>query len=139
MTDTTIMADEDFDKLTPEKQHEYLLAKHSAFWHDAVDKLIEHLAKSNALPGAAALVASIDYPDGQRALAMETFEVERGRAPDVLARAAVGHELIETYGFTNEIGLGIAGRATVAPLAVYPAEQDVEIVKAAGGPGNAKH
>lgn len=139
MTDLTIMPDEEFEALEPEKQHEYLLAKHSAFWHDAVDQLIAHLAESKALPGAVALVASLDHPDGMRSIAMETFEVERGRAPDVLARGAVAHELIETLGFTNEIGLGIAGRATVAPLAVYPAPEDVEIVKAAGGPNNVKH
>lgn len=138
MTDS-IITDEAFEALSPEEQHQYLMAQHSAFWHDAVDQLIEHLAESGALPGAVALVASIDHPDGMRSLAMETFEVERGRAPDVLARAAVAHELIETLGFTNEVGMGIAARATVAPLAVYPAPEDVEIVKAAGGPNNVKH
>lgn len=142
---TDVLPDEDLEKLPPEDQHEYILKRHEAFWKSAVDQVIGALRETGAQPGAVALVAMIDHapdadcPNGARQLAFEAFEVEPGRVADALMKACFAHEAIERLGMDEATALAVANRAAYAPLTTFPATQDIEIIKAAGGTNHVKH
>lgn len=139
------MPDDEFQKLSPDEQYEYILKRHEIYWKTAVDQLIGALRENKALPGTIGLVAVIDHapddgrPNGSRQLAMEIFETQQGRASEALMMASAAHEFVERLGIEEHAALGIATRAAYAPLAVFPAPQDVETIKAAGGNHHVKH